>query len=68
MTLRRLAVLTAIVAALFGGGPWCLAVALALTVGDALQQHRRLSRQGLHIGGLFLLRARLRGTGSLAAS
>ena len=36
-----------VLAALFGGGPWCLAGALALAAGDAVYQHRRLSRQGL---------------------
>jgi mycofactocin system glycosyltransferase len=55
-----------VIAALFGGGPWCLAGALVLTVGDTLFQYRRLSRQGLRIGGIALLRARIRGTGSLA--
>jgi cellulose synthase/poly-beta-1,6-N-acetylglucosamine synthase-like glycosyltransferase len=55
-----------VIAALFGGGPWCLAGALALTVGDVLFQHHRLARQGLRIGGITLLRARIRGTGSLA--
>lgn len=53
-------------AALCGGGPWCLAGALVLTVGDALFQQRRLARQGLGIGAIALLRARIRGTGSLA--
>ena len=55
-----------VIAALFGGGLGCLAGALALTVGDALFQHRRLARQGLRIGAFSLLRARIRGTGSLA--
>jgi mycofactocin glycosyltransferase len=55
-----------VIAALFGGGPWCLAGALVLTAGDALFQYLRLARQGLQIGGIALLRARIRGTGSLA--
>jgi mycofactocin system glycosyltransferase len=55
-----------VIAALYGSGLWCLAGALLLTVGDALFQHRRLARQGLQIGVITLLRARIRGTGSLA--
>ena len=55
-----------VIAALLGGGVWCLAGALFLTLGDALIQHNRLARRGLRIGRVAVLRARFRGTGSLA--
>lgn len=55
-----------VIATLFGGSPWSLAGALVLTFGDTLLQYRRLARQGLRIGITTLLRARIRGTGSLA--
>ncbi len=55
-----------VIGAFLGGGLWSLVGAPALTVGDALFLQRRLARQGIGIGGITVLRARLRGTGSLA--
>ncbi len=55
-----------VMAALLGGGLRCLIGALILTVGDALLQQRRLARQGINIDRITVLRARFRGTGSLA--
>ncbi len=63
--LPALALLLVIITAL-GGSSWCLAGALTLTVGEALLQQRRLAQRGIGIGWLTVLRARLRGTGSLA--